>query len=639
VRDFGSGDLRLVAHVVIGAEAAFVEADLRRRLRQWLPDYMVPAHFARHERLPLTAHGKLDRAALTVPEELAAPVVLDERTATAWPEQELAAIWQDVLQVPVTRTDVRFDDLGGDSLLAMKVAARVRSSLGVDLPACSVLGPVNVADLASAVRAQARQQLASGFPPLRRVARDADIPASYAQQSVRFLEALHRDVVAYRFAGLWWIDGPLDGGALERSLAALVRRHEIYRTTFPWVDGAVVQRVHEPFDVPLARVDLSGRPAAAETALAMAHDASAQPLDAERLPLARWTLVRLDAQRHALIQAESHLVHDGWSFNLLLAELRQCYDAIRAGRDAALAPPPFQFADFAAWQREWLAGEGAQRQRAYWSERLAGTDRQITLPIDRPHPPRMGFAGRVHRRNIEGTLARAAATFGRGQGCSAFMVAVAAFATLLHAQSGETDLNIGSGAANRRLREFEGVLGMFVNTVVLRLDPSGNPSFRELVRRVRQTCLDAYDNQDLPFEHVVAAVRPPRHLGRQPLFQVMLSFHDSPVGDFEFPGTRTPVQLGITRGAKADLNVIVVPGVDRHGLLLPPGERGDLLMIWEYNTGLFDEGTVVALAERYLRLLGVAVARPELALAELAAASDARLRGGRHSGAAPPGGG
>ncbi len=443
------------------------------------------------------------------------------------------------------------------------------------------------------------------FPRLRRAGRGADLPASFSQERVRFLQMLHPDSFAYNFVAILWLDGMLDVDALNRSLAAIVNRNEIYRTTFPIVDGCTVQRIHPPFPVSLARADVTDRVEAERVRAteSLAFTESERRFDPGELPLVHWTLVRLGRDEHALIHAESHLVHDGWSFNALLAELKLHYDAYCSGREPALANPDFQFADFAVWQREWIKGNEARRQLAFWQTRLAGSDRQIALPIDRPHPDVPTLKGRVLRMDIPPHLTAGLIEFGRTSRASLFMVALAGFATLLHRHSGQTDVNIGSGIANRRLPEFERILGMFVNTIVFRIDLAGDPTFRELVQRVRACCLDAYENQDAPFEKVVEALRPARCAARQPFFQVMFSFHDSPLRNFELAGVETRLQLGISRGAKSDLNLIFIPPDPLRDARDADPPAGRTQMMWEFNTDLFDESTVRRLAEQYLLVL------------------------------------
>jgi amino acid adenylation domain-containing protein len=520
-------------------------------------------------------------------------------------ERAVARVWSSVLGVDEVGAEDGFVALGGHSLAAMRVVTRLRAELGVTVPLSALLGEGTVASVARAVRAGAA---AGDEPALAPVPRGGDLPLSSGQERVWLLTRMAPESRAYHTQWVLRVTGDLDRAALEGALTDLVARHEIFRTTFHAGAAGPVQRIHPPHPARLPLADLSGE-AEPERALARWMETElARPFDPGTLPLVRWTLVRLAAHEHRLVIVEHHLVHDGWSLNVFLRDLLACYRARLAGADPHLPPLAVQFADYAAWQRAWTRSGAARAQLDYWKEKLAGSPPPAELPADRPRPAVQRYRGAAPRFRVPGEVAGRLRRLARGEGATPFMAMLAAFAALVARLSGEAEVCVGTGVAARPRRELEDVVGMFVNTLALRLDLGGDPSFRALLRRARGTLVEAYAHQEVPFDAVVDAVHPERGAGRNPLFEAMFSFHDSPRPALELPGATAELELALANGsAKFDLNVVAIPGLPDGGVEL----------VWEYDTDLFDAATMERTAARYLALLAAVAADPETRLSRI----------------------
>ncbi|HVG06172.1 MAG TPA: amino acid adenylation domain-containing protein [Thermoanaerobaculia bacterium] len=584
--------------------------EIRSALGRRLPEYMRPSIFVLLDEFPVSANGKLDRKALPAPESVRHGTEREHVPPSTPAEEALAAIWSEILGVERIGAGDSFLELGGHSLLATQVIARLRDRLGIYLALRDVFDRPVLGALAALVEERGRAgAVSAASSPIVAVPRTGDLPLSFAQERVWFLQQLDPTIQSYQFQARIRFRGQLDREALRRSLEEIVRRHEIFRTSFPTVDGGPVQRFHPAWQVPLPQVDLSGLPAnrredEAERVLALECRRS---FDVASLPLVRWTLVRFGPEDHAWLHAEHHLVHDGWSFNLLLEELAALYAAFHEGRPSPLPGLPLQFADWAVWQREWMRGEEAAAQIEWWKRNLAGRPAVLELPTDRPRPRRQSFRGDIARLEMPSGLCAALRDASRREGVSLYMLMQAAFAALLSRHTGQEQVNVGSAVANRRWRETESMIGMIVDNVVLANDLSGDPTAAELLRRVRRTSLETGARQDIPFDHVVEAVQPERDLAYNPLFQASFSFHDSPLGALDFPGLEAEVAEGLSNGsAKFDLNAICIP---RAG--------GGITLLWEYATALFDRSTMERMVGCFHRLLAGFAAHPERRISEL----------------------
>ncbi|MFP2926822.1 amino acid adenylation domain-containing protein, partial [Pyxidicoccus sp. 3LG] len=613
LREDVPGDKRLVAYVVPehSHEEALSDSSLRTLLRERLPEPMVPSAYVVRATLPLTAHGKLDRAALPAPEssrDFTAP-----RTPT---ETRLARLWSELFHVEAVGVDDDFFFLGGHSLLAGRLLARLRELESVDLPLSAIFEHPTVARLADFLDTRNERASALVAPPLTRVPRDGALPLSFQQEQVWFLLELNPDNLAYNAQMILRLQGALDVPVLERALAEIVRRHEGLRTTYPARDGHPVQQLHGPWDVHLPVVDLSGEADPEGAAKRRIAEDVRRTFDVTRLPLVRWTLLRLGTGEHVLLHVEHHFVHDGWSAAVFLRELKALYPAFLEGRPSPLPELPIQFVDFAAWQRQWMQGPALEAQLAYWRKQLTPLPPPVELPTDRPRNRVPSTRGGELRTELPEPLRRSLKALCRSQGVTLFMALRATFVALLHRYTGLTDVCIATTVANRRTPELEALIGMMVNTVLLRTDAGGDPTFAELLRRVRTVDLEAHAHADVPLVELVRELQPERDAGRVPLFQVMFSFHDSPVPELEFGGLRG-VTVPIGNGsAKFDLNVIVIPeGEQRAGTGAP--EDGPVSIRWEYSADLFEHDTVARLAGHFHRLLDAVAASPDTRLSAL----------------------
>ncbi|NTX63938.1 non-ribosomal peptide synthase/polyketide synthase [Myxococcus sp. CA051A] len=597
-REDTPGDQRLVAYVLADSGQATEVGALRGFLQERLPAHMVPSAFMWLDVLPLTPNGKLDRRALPVPES-GAMVSGAAHVPPATPmEEALASIWAEVLRVERVGRHDDFFALGGHSLVATQVVARLRASLGVEVPLRALFEAPTLEALARKVDQVAR---AVSLPALRPSPRKSALPLSFAQQRLWFLDRLEPGSVAYNVPTALRLDGPLDVGALERAFAEVVRRHESLRTSFPDEGGVPVQVIQPPTAFQLQRVEL---PEDEATVLRWVGEEVARPFDLKRGPLLRVTLVRLSAESHVLVVVLHHIVSDGWSTAVLVREVVALYEAYAAGKPSPLGELPVQYADYAAWQRGWLQGDALEKQLSWWRQEMAGAAQALELPTDRPRSSNGSARAAAVPIRIRRESTEALRALCQQEGLTPFMGMLAIWQLLLARYSGQDDVCVGSPIAGRRFAELEGLIGFFVNTLVLRARIDSRATFRELLAQVRKNTLAAYEHQDIPFEKLVEELQPERNLSRSPLFQVMFELH----------------ALGESRRSHAGLELSPLalnPGNAKFELILDMGfvEDGSLEGRLEYNTDLFDAST----AERMMRhlevLISAVLARPDAPLA------------------------
>ncbi len=610
-RPGAGGEAVLVAFVA--GERAHAGA-LRRHLAARLPAELLPAAFVALDALPLTASGKVDRAALAatrLPADVAEPEA--SRPPRGEVETLLAGIFAEVLELGDGESLGAGDDffrLGGHSLGAARVVARVRAALGVPLPLRALFEHPTVARLARHVSGLEAAEAA----PLEPVPRDRPPPASWAQRRLWFLDRLEGGW-HYNIPAAVRLSGVLDAGALARALSELVSRHETLRTTIAEIDGEPVQVVHPAASRALPAVDLRrlGAERRRREARRLAAGEARRRFNLSAGPLSRACLVRLGERQHALLLTLHHAVADGWSVGVMVRELAALYEAFAAGRASPLAPLPVQYADWAAWQRGWLRGEALASRLAYWRRQLAGVP-PLELPADRARPAVQSFRGEVVRGRLPADGPRSLA---RRCDATLFMVLLAAFQALLARFAGQRDVCVGTPVAGRDRPEVEGLVGCFVNTLALRTDLGGEPTVAQLVRRVRRVTLEALAHQHAPFERVVEELTRgdgaiERSLSRPPLFQVLLAFQNTPaerlsVGDL----TLEPMTIDST-SAKFELALDVAED-----------ERG-LAAALEYNADLFDATTARRLFDGLRILLDAAGADPERPIGRLRLASAAQ---------------
>ncbi|HET7463267.1 MAG TPA: amino acid adenylation domain-containing protein, partial [Longimicrobium sp.] len=613
LREDAPGRARLVGYA---AGDGVDPAELRAYLAGRLAAYMVPEALVMLAALPLTPGDKVDRRALPPP-----PLVRDGpgEAPREGAEAQVAAVWGEVLRVEGVARGDSFLALGGNSLLAAQVVSRLRHALGAEISVPALLEAGTVAGVARAVERAAAEPRGQGPHPVRRPL-EGDHPVSPSQERAWFMCRLRPDSRAYQFHAVLRFEGALDAGVLRRAVEEIVRRHAIFRTAFPEVGGGPVQRVLPPFSIDLPQDDLRALPESECRARAdrVIHAELERTFDMAAAPLVRWRLLRLAEDAWELVHVEHHLVHDGWSFNLFLAELLALYRAFAAGRPSPLAEPGLHFVDYAAWQREWVEGPEAAAQLAYWRGRLAGAPPLLELPTDHPRPPVQRFRGGIRRMELGADDAGAVRALGRAHDATLYATMVALFAALMQRWAGESDVCVGAAVANRRWRQVEDVIGMFVNTVVLRVGLDGDPTVAALLARARAAALEAYARQELPFDQVVQALAPERSLSYNPLHQVAFSFDDARMPEVDVPGVRVTVREGLSNGsAKFDLNVIVAPRGQASARFSDGWEAGGLTVLWEYDTDLFDAPTIDRMLAQYRRLLRAAAAAPHTPVSAL----------------------
>jgi amino acid adenylation domain-containing protein len=608
LREDAPGDRRLVGYVVAMDPSSPPPAhELRRHLQAKLPEHMLPSAFVPLDEIPLLPSGKLDRAALPSPAsggEARAPV------APRTPAEELiAGIWADVLRLPGFDVEDDFLSLGGHSLHATQILARVGAAFGIELPVRALFDAPTVALLAERVEAARERGSRPVAPPLVPGPREGALPLSPAQHQLWLLDRLEPGTATYNIPLAVRLDGALDAGALGRSLAEIVRRHEALRTTFVVEDGEPRQVIAADSGFSLAVVDLASRappgpPREAEARRIAASEAR-RPFDLARGPLLRATLLRLEERVHVLSVTMHHVVGDGWSLGVLNEELSALYPALSAGRASPLPDLPVQVADVALWQRQWLSGAVLASQLAYWKEQLRGAPAALELPTDRPRPAARSYQGATHRRRLPRELSAALAALSRREGVTLFMTLLAAFQVLLARHAGQDDIVVGCPIAGRTQVETEGLIGFFANTLLLRTDLSGAPTFRELLARVREVTLGAYAHPHVPFEKLVEALSLARSPGRSPLFQVMLVLENARTSSLSLGEVSlAPIEVD-TGTAKLDLT-----------LTIQEADEG-LEAALEYATDLFDAPTIERMGGHLEVLLRSALADPGASITAL----------------------
>ncbi|MFH0134905.1 amino acid adenylation domain-containing protein [Variovorax sp. VaC1] len=591
-REDTPGHKQLVGYVVADAGQSIDTAGMRRALSDDLPDHMVPAALVVLDTLPLTPNGKLDRKALPAPDFTPRSI----RAPRTPQEQTLATLFAEVLRLPQVGIDDNFFDLGGHSLLATKLVSRVRSVLAIELAIRTLFEAPSVAQLAHRLgEAQAARTT------LQPMARPKQIPLSFAQQRLWFLHRLEGASTTYNITLALRLAGHVNDAALEQALNDVVSRHESLRTVFPDTDDIPQQMILAPETAQLALQVRDVSEAALPQHLV---EATAHGFDiARELPI-RARLFHLGADQHVLLLLCHHIASDGWSLAPLASDLSIAYAARLQGKAPAWAALPVQYADYTLWQRELLGDErnsnsiGA-RQLAYWQRTLANLPEQLELPTDRPRPVISSHAGGTATLQLDAELHQGLLTLAREGQASLFMVLQAALAALFTRMGAGTDIALGSPIAGRTDEALDDLVGFFLNTLVLRTDTSGNPSFRELLARVRETDLSAYEHQDLPFERLVEVLNPTRSMARHPLFQVSLVFQNNARTSFTLPGLEIQTQpIGLST-AKFDLSFTLWEQPDKAGKAQGIAGRVD------FATDLFDLATVQWMLHHFEALLRV----------------------------------
>jgi acyl carrier protein len=588
----------------------------RRELRDYLKTQMmeeiIPSFYVRLDELPLTVNGKVDYAALPSFKETQNVREVEQDEERTPVEELVSGIWQEMLGLEQVGLDEDFFELGGHSLLATQVVSRIKAAFGVSIGLRSIFKASTVRRMAKRVEECLRKGEQDEAPPIIRVPRDVALPLSFAQQRLWLINQLDEGGAAYNaFTGLR-LKGELRKGALDAALSRVVARHEVLRTSFPVVNHNPVQLIHpaQPFHLSLADLSLLDAESRSREVLRLANEEARRPFDLTNGPLLRGLLIKEQAQEHAVLFTLHHIVSDGWSVGVVVRELSRAYDAQVRGEEIETEELEIQYADYAVWQREWLAGEELERQVSYWKEQLAGAPAFLDLPLDKPRSSLTEYKGAGKAFMVPPHVLMALKELSRKEQVTLFMTLLAAFDILLMRYTGQDDIVVGSNIANRNRKEIEGLIGFFVNNLVLRTDLSGDPTFSELLHRVREVCLGAYTHQDLPFELVVEAVQPERDSRSTPLFQVMFVIQNAPSEALQLPGlTVAPLPI---KGGTARFDLMMNLRETPHGL------HGTL----EFSTDIFYPETIENMVEQFSTLLADIATDPDREISLLSVVRD-----------------
>ena len=598
-REDEPGEKRLLAYVVAEAGQSVDAVTLRQQLMLLLPDYMVPAAVMVLEELPLTPNGKLDRRALPTPEMGSSAQWRAPRT----PQEEiLCGLFAEVLGVERVGLDDDSFALGGHSLLATRLVSRIRAVLGVELPIRTLFDWPSVGQLSvrlcevGAVRAAlVRQQ------------RPGRVPLSYAQQRLWFLDRLEGTSTEYNVPEALRLRGQLDRVALERTVNTIVERHESLRTRFVEVDGEPLQVIEPTLGIEVPLEDLSGieEQQQRERVLAAMRREGEAAFDLARGPVLRIKLLKLGERDHVLLRTMHHIVSDGWSRGVFNREFKTLYEAYREGRENPLPPLGVQYADFALWQRSWLEGGELDKGLAYWKEQLAGIPERLELPADRPRPAVQTFDAEMCHAELSVEHLTALKRLSRESQATLYMTLLAGFGLLLSRYSGQDDIVVGSPIANRQEAQLEDLIGFFVNTLVMRVRVKAGMSFRELLSQVRQTSLQAYQHQDIPFERLVEELSPQRSLNTTPIYQVLFALQNAPWEPQRLKGLEIEELAGGELRVRFDLEVHAFE------------HDGRVSFSWVYNRDLFERWRVEQMARHYVRVLEAVIEDADRAIGQV----------------------
>lgn len=611
-REDAAGEKNLAAYLVVCEGAALVTAELREFLLKQLPEYMVPVAFVNLEKLPLTPNGKIDRKALPAPAENqleSGAQFIAPQTPT---ELALAKIWSELLGVERIGIHDNFFALGGHSLMAVRMAFRIRDALKADVPVKWISEFPTIARLAPAVEKSRKREVVLMSPRLARIETSVSpgprkYPTSFSQGQLWFIDQLEPGRAVYNVPLAIRLRGELNWAALQQSLNHLIQRHESLRTLFQAERGVLAQVVLPGLVLDLPAVSLENFPEARREAEAQRrlNESAGRPFDLSRGPLVRAELFKLGAGQHILLLTIHHIVFDGWSVDVLLRELVAGYAAFRAGHSPELPDLPMQYADYAAWQRESLTDEVVGKHLDYWRKQLADVPTVLELPTDKPRPLVADHCGAHEVFTLSKQLVAALDELGRRNGTTLFVTLLATFQTLLHRYCGQTNVLVGSPMSGRTLKETENLIGLFMNALPLRADFSNDPSFIELLRALHRTVWEAQEHQELPFEKLVTELQPERDLSRNPIFQTGFVFENESLVTQQTGALRWESEFVRISNVKFDLTLTLIES------------NGELCGILEFATGLFESATIQRLAAHYQNLLTAIVAAPQQRVSEL----------------------
>ncbi|MEL7407801.1 MAG: amino acid adenylation domain-containing protein, partial [Cyanobacteria bacterium J06558_2] len=595
---------RLVAYVVAQEEMTLTISALREFLTSKLPGYMIPNALVTLEKLPLTPNGKVDRKALP-----AADISISEADfipATTPTESLLEGIWAEILGLEQVGVNHNFFELGGHSLIATRVISQIRQVFDVELPLRTLFESPTIKELAKEV---IRLNTGREIPPIKPINRSRDLPLSFAQQRLWFIAQLQPNNSAYNFSNALRLEGKLDIKVLVQTIKAIIQRHEVFRTNFSMVADEPVQVIHSKINFQLPIINLSGLSHLKQQREVDQLNATEglKPFNLEQDALLRITLIQLNELEHVILFTMHHIISDGWSVGILVQEIVTLYQSFLEGKSSPLPELPIQYGDYAVWQREWLQGEVLDQQLDYWRQKLGSELPMLKLPYRQQQSVVKTNLSLSHSFEVSSELSLALRQLSRQTNTTLFMVILAALKTLLYRYTQQEDIVVGTDIANRNHAEIEGLIGFFVNILVLRTDLSDYPSFRELLARVKEVTLSAYAHQDLPFERLVQEIQPSRQLEATPLFQVLLVMNNVPTRELNLPGlTIIALENNVDNYAKFDLV-----------LFINDTEAG-IVGSWQFNSDLFDADAIAKLSYSYVSLLQNIVSEPDTIISNLA---------------------
>lgn len=612
-----AGSTVLSAYYVSEDATTLSHNELRNRLKQTLPDYMVPVVYTRIDEVPLTPNGKVNRKALPEPElsqqrssEYVAP-----RNDT---ELQLAMIWSEVLGIERIGTRDNFFELGGHSLLATQLVARIRESLFVDIPLRTLFDEATIESLSRYIEEGEMLERAEASPELIVVDRSLDVPMSFAQERLWIIEQFTPGSTAYNIPAALHLSGPLNIEALGKAIDAVVSRHEALRTTFSNnADGHGIQIIHARMDIPLEIEDCSNAADARQQIVEQAiAENEAHLFDLQEGPLFRARLIILGSNDHLLLLNMHHIISDAWSVKVLQTEIDDLYQHFDQGKPSHLPELALHYADYSHWQRRWLQGAVLERHLKFWVDTLAGAPALLQLPTDRPRPTTQTFNGAIYEFDIDEALVAKLRAVAQQQETTPYTVFLSGFSYLLSVYSGQEDICIGTPVGGRNRFEIENLIGYFINTVVIRCDLSGNPSVSQLLERIKDSSLGAFAHQDIPIERVLDALNLSRNISYPPVAQVGFSYISDTIGNLiDQLGEASIEHLsGREVIAKYDMTMILIESGTK-------GIKGNL----EYNTDLFDRDSIARMMEHYLRLLDLLTLNQDKPLNSLTLLSEAEL--------------
>ncbi len=600
-------DKKLVAYIVAQEGQQPELQSLKDFIKADLPDYMVPSAFVFLAAFPLTSSGKIDRRALPEPESFEPGNTAEYVAPRNQSEELLAGLWQDILNIERVGIKDNFFDLGGHSLLATQLISRVRDAFNVELPLKALFEDATIENLVLQIEVHRAQGPADEVPAIVSVDRSQDLALSFSQQRLWFLDQLQPGGSFYNIPTALKLKGRLNLEALKNSINLLVSRHEVFRTTFADEGGKPVQIIADNLELELNLEDLSALKSdeAEKEIRKIAQSEAAFAFNLATGPLIRVRMLKVSDEEHVIIFTLHHIISDGWSMGIMISEIAVSYAAFCTNENPQLPALPVQYADYAAWQRAWLQGDVLEKQLNYWKDKIGIDPPVLELPIDHPRPAVQTFSGNSVTHEIPAELAQKIKQLCAREGVTPFMTLLAVFQSLLHRYSGQDDIIVGSAIANRRHSETEKLIGFFVNNLILKSAFTDDPEFGELLRQVRETTLEAYAHQDVPFEQLVDALVKKRDMSHSAIFQVMFVFQNLPQAGIDLPDLRMESLNEETTSAKFDLSVTM-------------GETADsMVMAFEYNTDLFEQNTIERMMRHFENFMHAVVADSEQTIAEI----------------------